>query len=69
MENVTVCNDGIIKNILSLNYDEFQCIIEYINNIIRKNNHPEYVFHFDSKIIKKTLTMMHFYLNRSLCQN
>lgn len=63
MENVTVCNNGIIKNILSLNYDEFQCFIEYINNVILKNNQREYIFHFDCKIIKKTLTMMHFYDN------
>ena len=60
MENVTVCNDGIIKNITSLNYDEFQSLIEYINNVIFKNNHPEYICHFDCKIIKKTLTLMRF---------
>ena len=63
MENVTVCNDGIIKNILSLNYNEIQSFIEYINNVIRKNNHPEYVYIFDCKIIQKTLTLMHFYDN------
>ena len=61
METVTVSNNGIIKNILSLNYDEFQSIIEYINNVILKNDHPEYVFHFDYKWISKSIYFYEFY--------
>ena len=61
METVTVSNNGIIKNILSLNYDEVQSIIEYINNVILKNNHPEYEFHFDYKWISKSIYFYEFY--------
>ena len=60
METVTVSNDGIIKNILSLNYDEFQSIIEYINNVILKNKDPEYVFYFDAKLLRKTVNFFQF---------
>ena len=44
MEEVRYSKEGITKNILSLNYDESQSIIEYINNVILKNNDPNYEF-------------------------
>ncbi len=61
METVTVSKDGIVKNILSLNYDEFQSIIEYINNVILKNDNPDYVFSFDYKLLRKTVSFFQFY--------
>lgn len=49
MESVKVSKKGITKNVLSLNYDEITTIIEYINNVISKNNDDDYRITFDMK--------------------
>ena len=42
MKKVEASSSGIIKNILSLNYDELDTIKEYLNNVLSKNNDPNY---------------------------
>ena len=52
MESVKVSQKGIINNILSLNYDEFTSVIEYVNNVITKNDSPNYRISFDMKSVR-----------------
>lgn len=51
MGEVTISREGVIKNILSLNYDHETTIREYLNNILDKNTHPEHSVHFNMKEI------------------
>ena len=52
MEDAHISNEGIIYNILSLNYTILTMLMEYINNVISKNNHEYYKIRFNLK--KKT---------------
>ena len=62
MEKVIVSDEGIIENILTLNYTIETCFIEYINNVILKNNDPKYTFSIDYKRIKRRcLEFLHFH--------
>lgn len=49
MEKVKISHEGITKNILSLNYNIQTMIMEYINNVISKNNEEDYKIIFSVK--------------------
>ena len=49
MEEAHVSNEGIIFNILSLNYTLLTMLMEYITNVISKNNDENYQIRFDLK--------------------
>tara|TARA_B110000971_G_C19983326_1_gene488375 strand:- start:43 stop:1494 length:1452 start_codon:yes stop_codon:yes gene_type:complete len=49
MEPVKISNNGIISNILSLNYTPLTMVQEYINNVISKNDDDNYKIIFSLK--------------------
>lgn len=42
MTDVTVDNNGVLKNLLAGNYSDEQIVFEYLNNVLSKNKHSEY---------------------------
>ena len=42
MCEVHISQEGIVKNILSLNYNDQTMVKEYLNNVLAKNNHLDY---------------------------
>lgn len=49
MKNVQISTEGIIRNILSLNYTILTMVMEYINNVISKNSDENYKIQFTLK--------------------
>ena len=49
MNEVQISAEGIVKNILSLNYTTETAMKEYLNNVLDKNTHPDYSIQFNMK--------------------
>jgi 5-methylcytosine-specific restriction endonuclease McrA len=66
MEPVIISNNGIILNILSLNYTPLTMVQEYINNVISKNDDDNYKIIFSLKE-KKSGQMSQFVFKEYNC--
>ena len=61
--SVIISEKGIIKNILSLNYDHQSSVKEYLNNVLDKNHpdtQPGYNINIDMKMIGTNVFMFEF---------
>lgn len=52
MEEVNIHSNGIIRNILELNYTPETVIKEYLNNVLSKNDHSQYSIEFNLRNIR-----------------
>ncbi len=53
MNNVIISEQGIIDNLLSLNYTDITMVFEHLNNVVNKNKNPEYNISFSLKKNRK----------------
>jgi hypothetical protein len=64
---VHISQKGIVKNILSLNYNHQTTMKEYLNNVLVKNVHPEYSVNFNMKNFERDQTFMFECTEQNAC--